>query len=70
MLLKKMFNSSKPTFKVAGAGVGARAGEKNTPSQSKTDRLGNTNFKVYLHVWIRIHRAPEYGSSTDPDPQN
>ena len=23
-----------------------------------------------LHVWIRIHKAPEYGSNTDPDPQH
>ena len=22
------------------------------------------------YVWIRIHKAPEFGSSTDPDPQH
>ena len=23
-----------------------------------------------IHVWIRIHKATEYGSNTDPDPQH
>ena len=23
-----------------------------------------------LHVWIRIYKAPEYWSNTDPDPQH
>ena len=23
----------------------------------------------YLHVWIRIHKAHEYGSNADQDPQ-
>ena len=27
-------------------------------------------FILFLHVWIRNHKAPEYGSSTDPDPQH
>ena len=26
-------------------------------------------FILYLNVWIRIHKASEYGSNTDPDPQ-
>ena len=25
---------------------------------------------LYLNVWIRIHKSPEYGSNTDPDPQH
>ena len=27
---------------------------------------------VYFHVWIwiRIYKAPEYGSNTDPDPKH
>ena len=28
------------------------------------------HFNLYLHVWIRIQEAPEYGSHTDPDPQH
>ena len=27
-------------------------------------------FVLYLYVWIRIHKAPEYGSNTDPNPQH
>ena len=27
-------------------------------------------FSLYLHVWIRIHKATKYGSITDPDPQH
>ena len=27
-------------------------------------------FILYLNVWIRIHKASEYGSNTDPDPQH
>ena len=27
-------------------------------------------FILYLHVWIQIHKAPEYGSNTDPNPQH
>ena len=27
-------------------------------------------FILFLHVWIRIHKAPEYGSNADPDPQH
>ena len=28
-------------------------------------------FILYLHVWIRIriHKAPEYGSNPNPNPQ-
>ena len=26
-------------------------------------------FILYLHVWIWIHKALEYGSNSDPDPQ-
>ena len=26
-------------------------------------------FILFLLVWIRIHKAFEYGSNTDPDPQ-
>ena len=40
MLLNIFLNSSKPTFKGAGAGVGA--GEKNSLSRLKTDLLRNT----------------------------
>ena len=25
---------------------------------------------IFLPVWIRIHKVPEYGSSLDPDPQH
>ena len=33
-----------------GAGAGARAGEKNTRSRPKTDRLHNTDLaQFYLH---------------------
>ena len=28
------------------------------------------HFNLYLHVWIRIQEAPEYGSNMDPDPQH
>ena len=28
------------------------------------------HFTLYLHVWIRIQKAPEYGSNTDLDPQH
>ena len=28
------------------------------------------HVSLNLHVWIRIHKAPEYGSNTDPDPQH
>ena len=28
------------------------------------------SFILYFHVWIRIHKAHEYGSNTDPDPQH
>ena len=27
-------------------------------------------FNLYLHVWIRMQEAREYGSNTDPDPQH
>ena len=26
------------------------------------------HFILYLHLWIRIHRAPEYVSNVDLDP--
>ena len=25
-------------------------------------------FFRFLHAWIQIHKAPEYGSNRDPDP--
>ena len=28
------------------------------------------HFILNLHLWIRIHKAPEYGSNMDPDPQH
>ena len=28
------------------------------------------NFFLYFHLWIRIQKAPENGSNTDPDPQH
>ena len=31
-------------------------------------RMSSLYFILYLHVWIRIHFAPEHGSNTDPDP--
>ena len=27
-------------------------------------------FILYFYVWIQIHKAPEYGSNTDPDLQH
>ena len=59
-----------------GAGVGARAGEKNTRSRSrpKTDRLHNTavhNTKkrpVFIKVRIQIGPVPVFSLFLDPDP--